>query len=113
MGAGELVRQALPIIPVRLKSRNSDKYIYTYAFLHSGSTATFCTEKIANLLHVEGNKTLLNLTTMGQPKTENCYILSGLEITDVNGDNPIDLPPIYTQPALPVSRKDIISLEDL
>ncbi|XP_052697355.1 uncharacterized protein LOC128175621 [Crassostrea angulata] len=50
---------------------------------------------------------------MGQQKTENCYILSGLEITDVNGDNPIDLPPIYTQPELPVSRKDIISLEDL
>nr|XP_034339443.1 uncharacterized protein LOC105341007 [Crassostrea gigas] len=113
MGAGELVRQALPIIPVRLKSRNSDKYIYTYAFLDSGSTATFFTEKIANLLHIEGKKTLLNLTTMGQQKTENCYILSGLEITDVNGDNPIDLPPIYTQPELPVSRKDIISLEDL
>ena len=58
MGAGELVRQALPIIPVQLKSRNSDKYIYTYAFLDSGSTATFCTEKIANLLHVEGKKTV-------------------------------------------------------
>lgn len=68
----------------------------TFTFLDSGSTATFCTEKIANLLHIEGKKTLLNLTTMGQQKTENCYILSGLEITDVNGDNPIDLPPIYT-----------------
>lgn len=113
MGAGELVRQALPIIPVRLKSRNSDRHIYTYAFLDSGSTATLCTEKIANLLHNEGKKTLLNLTTVGQQKTENCYILSGLEITDLNGDNPIDLHPIYTQPELPVSRKDIISLEDL
>lgn len=62
-----------------------------YAFFDSGSTATFRTEKIANLLHIEGKKTLFNLTTIGQQKTENCYILSGLEITDLNGDNPIDL----------------------
>lgn len=59
---------------------------------------------------MEGKNTLLYLTTMGQQKTENCYILSGLEITDLNGDNPVDPPPIYTQPELPVPRKDIISL---
>ncbi|XP_062566787.1 uncharacterized protein LOC134229094 [Saccostrea cucullata] len=113
MGAGDSVRQALPVIPVRLKSRNSDKFITTYAFLDSGSTATFCTEEIARSLHLEGKKTVLNLTTMGQQRTENCSILSGLEVSDLNGDHTIDLPPIYTQPDLPISKKDIGTSEDL
>ncbi|XP_062610668.1 uncharacterized protein LOC134272454 [Saccostrea cucullata] len=113
MGAGDSVRQALPVILVRLKSRNSDKFITTYAFLDSGSTTTFCSEEIARSLHLEGKKTVLNLTTIGQQRTENCCILSGLEVSDLNGDHTIDLPPMYTQPDLPISKKDIVTSEDL
>ncbi len=34
----------LSIVPVKVKSGKSDRYVETYAFLDAGSTATFCTE---------------------------------------------------------------------
>ncbi|XP_062605642.1 uncharacterized protein LOC134267449 [Saccostrea cucullata] len=94
-GAGETVKQALPIVPVRLKSKYSDKYVTTYAFLDSGSNATFCLETPAHSLNIEGKRTKLNLVTMGQEKVQDAYVISDLEST------------------LPVSRKDVISPEDL
>ncbi|XP_061180168.1 uncharacterized protein LOC133188682 [Saccostrea echinata] len=45
--------QALPIVPVRVKLKFSDKYVETYAFLDSGSNATFCLENIVRSLKVE------------------------------------------------------------
>ena len=53
MGAG---KQALPIVPVRVKSKESSQYIDTYAFLDSGSNATFCLQSIADALSVQGRK---------------------------------------------------------
>lgn len=110
MGAG---KQALPIVPVRVKSKFSDKYLETYAFLDSGSNATFCLEDIARLLKLEGRKMNLNLTTMGQQHTQTSHVISGLEISDINGVNVLELPPVYTQPTLPASRTDVISPEDI
>lgn len=40
-----LPKQTLPILP-EIKSRKSEKYVETYAFIDPGSTATFCTEDI-------------------------------------------------------------------
>ena len=113
MGAGDSIKQALPIIPVRLKSKSSDKFVNTYAFLDSGSTATFCKEEIINSLHLEGKRTTLTLTTMGECRRENCFVISDLELSDLNGENTINLPPIYTQPNLPVSKRDIVTNEDI
>ena len=64
MGAGKPLLQALPIVPVRLKAKSGE----TYAFLDSGSTASFCSERIARSLNLEGRKTKINLLTMGQIK---------------------------------------------
>ncbi|XP_056001985.1 uncharacterized protein LOC125664373 [Ostrea edulis] len=113
MEAGDSVKQALPIVPVRLKSKCSDKYLTTYAFLDSGSNATFCLESLTDLLNVEGKRTKLNLVTMGQEKVHDSYVICGLEVSDLNGDNTIELPPVFTQSTLPVSKKDVISLEDV
>jgi len=113
IGAGDMVHQALPIVPVRLKSENSDQFIETYAFLDSGSTATFCSESIMSTLNIEGKRTKIHLHTMGQENIQDCYAVSGLQICDLNGNQVVDLPPIFTQPTLPVSRKDVISSHDL
>lgn len=44
-GAGE-AKCVLLIVPVKVKSKNSNRYLETYAFLDPGSTATFCTEDL-------------------------------------------------------------------
>ncbi|XP_071150422.1 uncharacterized protein [Mytilus edulis] len=105
--------QALPIVPVRLKLINCDKYVETYAFLDSGSTASFCTENVVRFLNVEGKRTQINLLTMGQEKVVDSSVISRLEVCDINGNNAISLPPIFTRSNLPVSRKDIVSSNDL
>ena len=57
MEAENHTRQTLPIVSVRVKSKNSDKFVTNYAFLlESGSTATFCTTEIDREPHLEGRK---------------------------------------------------------
>ena len=46
-------------------------------------------------------------------KTNDCFAVSGLELCDLNCENIFSLPPVYTQPSLPVSRKDIKSYEEV
>ncbi|CAC5386643.1 unnamed protein product [Mytilus coruscus] len=46
-------------------------------------------------------------------KVVDSSVISGLEVCDINGNNAISLPPIFTRPNLPVSRKDIVSSNDL
>ena len=114
-GAGDVVQQALPILPVRIKCAKSDKFVETYAFLDCGSTATFCSETIMRELNVEGKKTKLGLLTMTQTETDvkDCYVVSGLEISDLNGNNVISLPTIFSQEKLPVTSSDIVSVSDI
>lgn len=64
-GAGE-AECVLSIVPVKIKSKNSDKHIETYKFLDPGSTATFCTEALQWKLNVKGKPTRILLSTMGQ-----------------------------------------------
>ena len=113
MGAGNSLRQALPILPVRVKSINSDNYIETYAFLDTGSTATFCTENIIRSLNIEGKKTKLSLVTMGQSAVHDCYVVTGLEISNLCGNDVISLPPVFSQETLPVTSNDIVFIEDI
>lgn len=112
-GAGDMRNQAFPIVSVRVKSQDSDKFIETYAFLDSGSTATFCLEKIMREFNIKGRKTTLNLLTMAHEYINDCYTLTGLEISDLQGNNVIQLPLTYSQEKLPVSSNDIVSVIDL
>ncbi|CAC5363979.1 unnamed protein product [Mytilus coruscus] len=88
--AGESNSQALLIVPVRLKSIDCGKYVETYAFLDSGSTASFCTEDVVRTVNVEGKSTNINLLTtytMGQEKLVDSSVVSGLEVYDINKNN--------------------------
>lgn len=50
----------------------------TYAFLHPGSSATFCTYHVKN---VSGVKTSILLHTLGQERTFDMFLLHDLEIS--------------------------------
>ncbi|KAI0241289.1 hypothetical protein LSAT2_030046, partial [Lamellibrachia satsuma] len=62
-GAG-MCRVALPIAPVNLIVSNSLRYIETCALLDSGSTSTFCSERLADKLQLDGETLELMLTTL-------------------------------------------------
>uniref|UniRef100_A0A8C8DI38 Uncharacterized protein n=1 Tax=Oryzias sinensis TaxID=183150 RepID=A0A8C8DI38_9TELE len=103
----------LPIVPVQVKSKKGDKIITTYAFLDPGSTAVFCTEALSNRLGLTGKKSRILLRTMGQEKVVSSYVVSGLEVAGLQGDNFCELPKTYTQQHMPVHKANIPKEMDL
>ncbi|CAB4014860.1 Tyrosine kinase receptor Cad96Ca, partial [Paramuricea clavata] len=78
------------IIPIKVRSKETNKTIVTYAFLNNGSDLSFCTESLAE--H---------------------SIIQQLEVSDLDENCSIDLPLIYTAADIPVTSKDIPDQEDV
>ena len=56
---------ALPMVPVVVRGTDqADHPVKTYALLDSGSTSTFCSEKLIEKLHIKGNTVDLSLNTV-------------------------------------------------
>ncbi|KAH3711257.1 hypothetical protein DPMN_070759 [Dreissena polymorpha] len=66
-----------------------------------------------HLLGIEGKKTILNLTTLGNKQKQTTREVRGLEISSLDEEHTIELPPVFTQPSLPLSRADVPSEEDV
>lgn len=108
----------LSIVPVKIKSKKSDKWVETYAFLDPGSTATFCTEDLQRRLCVRGQPTRIHLSTMGQEKREeskviNSSAISNLEVCGWEDTNFIDLPKVFTHKNIPVHTGNMPKQADI
>ena len=57
---------------VRIKSKRSNTAIETYAFMDSGSSATFCSERLMRRLGVHGKKTQVLLWARRSPCPATC-----------------------------------------
>ena len=103
----------LAVVPVKVKAKGKAKTVETYAFLDSGSNTSFCTEKLMRLLNLEGTKMTLSLTTMESANTpiETSYV--NLEVLDLNEDNVVELPMVFSRPSLPISRDSIAGQKDV
>jgi len=93
-GTGESFT-AVPVVPVRLKSAESE--VLTYAMLDTCSTVSFILDDIAAILKVKGVNTQLMVKTVNGTKLHDSKVLNGLVATDLNGDHPIQLPKIFTK----------------
>ena len=98
---------ALAIIPVKIRLADSEQVIETYAFLDPGSTSTFCTDALQDQLHATGVPTEVLLCTMSHEKPVRSQIVSGLEISSLDGDEFFKLPETLSQPKIPVTHKHI------
>lgn len=117
MGAGE-AECVLSIVPVKIKSKRSDKCVETYAFLDPGSTATFCTEDLQKKLNIKGKPTRILLSTMGQDKPGeqklmNSFVISDLEVCGLEDTKFIELPKVFTHSNIPVHIKNIPKKSDI
>ena len=110
-GAGD--NQTLAIVPVKVKLSSCNKAIHTYAFLDPGGTATFCTTALQRQLNAKGRKTRILLKTLGHEKVVNVDRISGLEVSNLEGDDFIALPAVYTQEEIPVTKEQIPTSEAL
>lgn len=108
----------LSIVPIKIKSKNSDKHVETYAFLDPGSTATFCTEALQKKLNVKGKPTRILLSTMGQDKPGeqklmNSFMISDLEVCGLESNIFIELPKVFTHGNIPVHSGNIPKQSDI
>lgn len=58
-------------------------------------------------LKVNGRKTDILLKTMGDEKQVKTHIVSGLEISSLDGDEFVRLPDVFTQRTIPVHKSNI------
>ena len=76
-------RVALPVLPVKIRA-SSGVCIDTYALLDSGSTDSFCSEKLINKLNISGPVQTLSLNTLDN---QNMIISTQVVDLKVKGKN--------------------------
>ena len=101
------------ILPVRVKVEGSASSVETYAFYDSGSDGCFLTEELRDQLGEEGTPTQLRLRTMHGSGCVDAVVVKNLIVTDINGDNAVDISIAYTQTEIPVSKEQIPTSETL
>ena len=103
----------LAVVPVKVRSPDRNEAVTTYAFLDTGSTASFCSEELANQLGLSGRETLLSLTTMEKEDSKVKSSMVSLEVSDLEDEVLIKIPMVFTRSKLPVSVDNAAAQEDI
>ena len=107
-------RTAMAIVPVKVWTKHGQSPICTYAFLDNGSNRSFCTEKLLNLLGIQGRETPTSLTTMERMNSvKKRQVILDLKVSDLEENTFINLPAILSSPAIPVTGDDIPTQDDV
>ena len=103
----------LAVVPVKVKVPRHDGTVQTYAFLDSGSNTSFCSEDLAKQLGLSGQQTTLSLTTMDKENSKTESLVVSLEVLDLEEENLVQLPIVFTRPKLPVSVASAANQQDV
>ena len=87
----------------RVRASNSLKYVETYALLDTGSTSTFCSERLSDALQLDGDTQELTLTTLDKEDRRLSSCVVSLEVTAIDGDFH-SLERVLTRPSIPIKR---------
>jgi len=95
----------LPLIPVKVRAADGQRYVKTLALLDSGSTTTFCTERLAKALHLQGKPETLTLSTMESANSKVKTHAVSLDVLSMDEQSVVRLDQVYTRPYLPISSE--------
>ena len=102
------------IVPIRV--RHNGKEVVTHAFLDNGSTGSFCSSRLIKKLGLEIgslSSVMLTLSTIHGESTSDTPLVPGVTVSSLDGNNPIDLPPLYVINEIPVEASGSITKSDL
>ena len=85
----------------------------TYAFFDTGSSVTFCSENLMRQLGASGKKCNITLNTLGKSYQLSSHAVKGLQISDLDMTEFIDLPKVYTKDKMPVNHDHIPTKEEI
>ena len=106
-------RISLRIVPVRVKGKDQEKEIETYALLDDGSDVSLCTRSLVQQLGLPGTPKQFSLTTVNGKSHENSGVEVHLVVKALGTDEHIEMPRVWSVDYLPVSKSSIPSTEDL
>ena len=95
------------ILPIKIRKKGNAESVTTYAFYDGGSSGCFVTENIRRLIGEEGVKTVLQLGTMHGHSRVETTVLADLVVTDLDDNNPIELPRTFTSDEIPAGHHQI------
>ena len=98
---------------MQVQIKGLDKIVKTYALYDTGSTGCFITESIREQLNVTCIETSLKLQTMHGTDIQPTKIVSGLVVSDEEGNNAVELPETFTKMEIPVDHDQIPKQEIL
>ncbi|KAL7852287.1 hypothetical protein SRHO_G00180720 [Serrasalmus rhombeus] len=75
--------------------------------------ASFCTERLMHELNLCGRNVNIFLTTMGEQKIVRSTAVAGLEVSGLHNNNFLELTEVFSQKAIPVSKANIPSQEEV
>ena len=96
--------KSVPIVPVRLRSAVGE--VLTCTMLDACGTGSFVLEDIVSSLGVKGADTQLMVKTVNGTKLYDAKVLNGLVVSDLKGDNTVQLPKMFT-------KKDLCTFESI
>ena len=95
------------ILPIKIRKKGNAESVTTYAFYDGGSSGCFVTENIRRLIGEEGVETVLQLGTMHGHSRVETTVLADLVVTDLDDNNPIELPRTFTSDEIPAGHHQI------
>lgn len=101
------------MVPVKVRAKGSNTLLSTYAFLDGGSNTIFCSDQLLKDLGVRVVDTTLSLTTMERENSIKASSLVQFEVFDLDENNFIELPLVFSTPELPISSEGEGSLKML
>ena len=104
---------SLALVPVKVRAPGCDLIVETYAFLDNGSNVSFCSEELAAQLGLSGRPTSLTLTTIESEESESASRVVSLQVMDLEEENAVELPCVFTRPKLPVAVENGAQQEDV
>ena len=95
------VASILPVVRVRINGRH-----VTNALIDSGSSNSFISAKLADMLNLRGTKTMLNMATMNSVSQKRTFMYN-IVVSDVYDSYRINLSRVYATESIPVPRVQI------
>ena len=111
-GAGS-AGKGLPIVPVKVTCRSTNKVFTTYALLDSGSTASFCSNSLLEELEVNSSKYRIQLGTINGVQNDCQTTVTSLEVLDLDETVCIPIDNVFSVKCLNISTEAIARQEDV
>ena len=102
----------LRVVPVKVRSRDVNKAVETYALLDSGSDISLCDKTLARELGVRGQEKTFFLTTQEREDSPRVGHEISLTVEPLDGTDKVEVKKLWTVDRLNASRRSIPSEQD-